>query len=137
MTTVTVKAEFHEAVEDVWQKVTDLDDQLWRSQLQKIERGSGKNQFIEYTPDGYQTRFTITAYEPFKRYAFDMENDNMRGNWSGLFEFANGKTTIELTENVTAKKLMMKPFVKMYLKKQQAAYVKDLEKALFDQRQNR
>lgn len=34
------------------------------------------------------------------------------------------------TSNVTAKKLVMKPFVGMYLKKQQAAYVSDLQKVL-------
>lgn len=33
-------------------------------------------------------------------------------------------------ETVTAKKLLMKPFVKAYLKKQQAQYVPDLKKGL-------
>lgn len=36
------------------------------------------------------------------------------------------KTEIDFTEDVTAKKVLMKPFVKAYLKKQQARYVKDL-----------
>ena len=40
------------------------------------------------------------------------------------------KVCIDFTENVTAKKLLMKPFVGMYLKKQQAAYLRDLKKAL-------
>ena len=33
---------------------------------------------------------------------------------------------IEFTENVAAKKRFMKPFVSMYLKKQQAIFVSDL-----------
>ena len=37
---------------------------------------------------------------------------------------------LEFTEAVTAKKLVMKPFVGMYLKKQQAKYIQDLREAL-------
>ena len=40
---------------------------------------------------------------------------------------------MEFTEDVTAKKFFAKPFVKGYLKKQQALYVKDLRKALQDE----
>ncbi len=40
------------------------------------------------------------------------------------------KVCIDFTENVTAKKLFMKPFVGMYLRKQQATYLQDLMKAL-------
>lgn len=44
--------------------------------------------------------------------------------------FADGMTTIDFIEDVTAKKMLIKPFVGAYLKKQQAAYVSDLGKAL-------
>lgn len=40
------------------------------------------------------------------------------------------QTEIEFTEDVIAKKIFMKPFVKAYLKKQQKLYVSDLEKIL-------
>ena len=59
-----------------------------------------------------------------------MDNENMHGHWVGLFSCGNGETTIDFTENVTVKKLFLKPFVGAYLKKQQAAYVDDLKKAL-------
>ena len=39
-------------------------------------------------------------------------------------------TEIDFTEEVTAKKLLLKPFVKGYLKKQQERYIADLKKAL-------
>ena len=90
----------------------------------------GEKQFIEYTKDGYATTFTITAMEPCKRWEFDMENSNMRGHWTGVFSIQNGQTEIEFTEDVTAKKLIMKPFVKAYLKRQQKRYVLDLRKVL-------
>ena len=62
-----------------------------------------------------------------------MENDNMRGHWTGIFTRKGEGTEVEFTEDVTAKKFFAKPFVKGYLKKQQALYVKDLRKALQDE----
>lgn len=123
--TVTFSCE----VQKVWDVVTSLENYAWRSDLSKIEVVS-EEQFIEYTKDGYATNFTITATEVCKRWEFDMENDNMIGHWTGIFSEKDGQTTVDFTENVTAKKLLMKPFVGMYLKKQQAAYMRDLEKAL-------
>ena len=124
-----IKDVFQNDIKDVWNVVTSLDNYQWRSDLSKIEVISDK-QFIEYTKDGYATTFTITVSEPFERWEFDMENSNMKGHWTGVFSFQNGQTEIEFTENVTAKKLIMKPFVKSFLRKQQELYVSDLRKAL-------
>ena len=115
--------------EKVWDVVTSFESYGWRSDLSKIEV-CGQNQFVEYTKDGYATTFTITVTEPLKRWEFDMENDNMKGHWVGVFSYINGETMIDFTEDVTAKKIVMRPFIKAFLKKQQAAYVADLEKAL-------
>jgi len=123
------KAKFNCSVQKVWNIVTSLTDYAWRSDLGKIEVVS-ENQFIEYTPEGYATTFTITLTEPYKRWEFDMENDNMKGHWTGVFSESDGKTEIDFTEDVEAKKLMMKPFVKGYLKKQQAKYIDDLQQAI-------
>ena len=54
----------------------------------------------------------------------------MNSIWTGKFSYNDGVTFIEFTEDVTAKKLVMKPFVGMYLKKQQAKYIQDLREAL-------
>ena len=59
-----------------------------------------------------------------------MENSNMKGHWTGVFTAKGDKTEIDFTEFVEAKKLLMKPFVKSYLKKQQAQFVADIRKAL-------
>lgn len=126
----TIEAEFQSSVEKVWSIVTSLKEYSWRSDLGKIVVVIPEKQFEEHTKDGYVTRFTITACEPYKRYEFDMENDNMKGHWTGLFSCQDGKTKIVFTENVTAKKIFMKPFVGAYLRKQQAAYVRDLKQAL-------
>lgn len=129
MAVSNIKATFQSDVQRVWEIVTSLEKYSWRSDLSKIEI-INENQFIEYTKDGYPTTFTITRTEPYKRWEFDMENSNMKGHWTGIFSEKNGNTEIEFIEEVTAKKMIMKPFVKAYLKKQQELYIADLRKTL-------
>lgn len=131
MPVVNEKVNFKDSVEKVWNIVTSLTDYTWRSDLSNIEVVNEK-QFIEYTKNGYATTFTITRTEPFKRWEFDIENDNMKGHWTGLFSEKNGWTEVDFTEEVEAKKLFMKPFVRGYLKKQQEKYIADLMKAMID-----
>lgn len=130
MAIANIQATFLHDVVKVWDIVTSLENYSWRSDLSRVEILEDGNKFIEYTKNGYSTTFTITVFEPYSRYAFVMENDNMIGHWIGLFSYKNGTTTIDFTEDVTAKKMMMKPFVSMYLKKQQALYLRDLRKIL-------
>lgn len=124
-----MKAIFQSDIQKVWEVVTSLENYSWRSDLSKIEI-LNENQFIEYTKDGYSTTFTITKTEPYKRWEFDMENNNMKGHWTGIFTEKAGNTEIDFTEEATAKKIIMKPFVKSYLKKQQELYISDLRRAL-------
>ena len=117
-------------VQKVWEAVTTVEDYVkWRSDLSKTEV-INEEQFIEYTKNGYPTTFTITVVEPHKRWEFDMENSNMKGHWVGIFTSIDDKTEIDFTEQVTAKKFYMKPFVKSYLKKQQTQFVMDLKRIL-------
>lgn len=129
MATSNIKAVFQCDIQKVWDVVTSLQNYSWRSDLSKVEIVN-ENQFIEYTKDGYSTTFTITCTENCKRWEFDMENSNMKGHWTGVFTEKDGCTEIDFTEEVTAKKIIMRPFVKIYLKKQQELYVADLREAL-------
>ena len=129
MAVSTITATFSCDVNKVWELVTSLKNYTWRSDLSKIEILNDK-QFVEYTKEGYATSFTITVAEPYQRWEFDMENDNIKGHWRGVFTQRDGQTEIEFTEDVAAKKFFMKPLVKVYLKKQQSQYVSDLKKAL-------
>ncbi len=124
-----ITATFECEVQKAWDIVTSLENYSWRSDLSKIEVLS-EDKFVEYTKEGYATTFTITVTEICKRWEFDMENDNMRGHWTGMFFEKDGKTFIDFIEDVTPKKFIMKPFIKGYLKKQQAMYVADLKQAL-------
>lgn len=130
MTTSNIKESIDRDVRKVWETVLAIEKySQWRSDLSKTEVINEK-QFIEYTKDGFPTTFTITVVEPYKRWEFDMENSNMKGHWVGIFTSQNDKTEIDFTEQVTAKKIFMKPFVKSYLRKQQAQFVMDLKKTL-------
>ena len=126
-----IKASFSYDIKKVWDIVTSFDDYSWRSDLSKIEV-LNENSFVEYTKNGYKTVFTITSAEPYQRLEIDMENENINGHWVGLFTQKGDKTVIDFTEYVTAKKILMKPFLAIYLRKQQKAYIGDLEKALRD-----
>ncbi len=129
MTTSNIKAIIQSDIHTVWAIMLEIDHySTWRSDVSKTEAVNEK-QFIEYTQEGYPTTFTITVVEPYKRWEFDMENSNMKGHWIGIFTSRGAETEIDFTEHVMTKKLLMKPFVKPFLKKQQARFVKDLQKA--------
>lgn len=129
MASSIIKVIIQDTIQKVWEVVTSLYNYQWRSDIERIEIINDK-QFFEYTKKGFPTKFTITNVETYKKWEFDMDNKNMRGHWSGTFTDLNGKTLIEFKEEVVAKKLIMKPFVKGYLKKQQKQYVNDLKKSL-------
>ena len=130
MATSRVTKYFPCPVERVWQVVTDLTNTAWRSDLARVEV-LDETHFVEYTKSGYATNFTVTACEPFRRWAFTMENDNMFGSWEGVFEAAEGGTQLTCTEIVHAKHWWMHPFVPGYLKRQQKRYLDDLRKELW------
>lgn len=129
MTTASMSITFPRKIEDVWTTVTSLHAYAWRTDIERIEV-LANNQFVEYTKGGYATTFTITTFIPNECWKFRIENSNMSGVWVGHFTQKDGNTTLTFTEEVTPKKWYMSPFVKLYLKKQQATYCRDLKKAL-------
>ena len=128
MATSNIKALIPSELRHVWDFVLDIENYAaWRSDLCKTEVISDK-QFIEYTKDGYPTTFTVTVVDPYRRWEFDMENSNMKGHWIGVFMDKGNETEIDFTEQVKAKKWLLKPFVKSYLRKQQTQFVADIMK---------
>lgn len=125
-----MQADFLCDVEKIWDMVTSLKNYSWRSDISKIVVVEPGKRFEEHTKDGYITAFTITAFEKYQRYEFDMDNENMSGHWTGIFSVQGDTVRVEFIENVNAKKIFIKPFVKGYLKKQQLKYIADLRKAM-------
>ena len=127
MVTSNMKAIVKSDLQKVWEIVLAVENySTWRSDLSKTEILNEK-QFVEYTNQGFATTFTVTETEPYRCWKFDMENSNMSGHWAGVFTAKGGETEIDFTEYVTAQKLFMKPFVKLFLKRQQAQFVLDLK----------
>lgn len=67
MVTSTLQITLPYPPEQVWQVVTDLTDTAWRSDIARVEV-TGPGAFVEYTPAGVATRFTVTAQEPCRRW---------------------------------------------------------------------
>ena len=130
MAVTSIKAVLPCEINKVWELVLGVENYgAWRSDLSKTEVINNR-QFIEYTKDGYSTKFTVTLVEPYARWEFEMENSNMTGHWTGIFTAKGDETEIDFTEQVKAKKWLLKPFVKSYLRKQQTQFVADIRKAL-------
>lgn len=129
MPTSKVTVHFSCPVERVWQTVTDLSHTAWRSDLKRVEV-LDEAHFVEHTKSGYATNFTVTACEPFRRWAFTMENGNLSGSWEGIFEMAEEGTRLHCAETVNAKRWWMRPFVPGYLRRQQRLYLDDLRREL-------
>lgn len=135
MARVTQKEHLDAAPPLVWQVITDLESYGWRSDLSAIEVLDEKR-FIERDKGGFETEFAVTAFEAPRRYAFTMRNGNMTGCWTGILEPDGEGTMATFTEEVTAQKWFIKPFVGLYLKRQQRRYFADLRRAL-EQREAR
>lgn len=127
MATSNIREIFDCDVKTVWDIVTSLYKISWRSDLSRITL-LGENQFIEHTKSGFETRFAVTCKEDYKRWEFDLENANMTGHWKGIFLEKDDSTVVEFTEEVTAKRFFLKPFLEIFLKKQQKRYMEDLKK---------
>ncbi len=130
MAIVNVKAIINADIKLVWDTVTSLDNYSWRSDLEKIHVLTEGKSFVEYAKGGHATNFNITKSEPQKIYSFKIYSDNIEGTWVGKFYSKEGKTIIDFTENVTTSNIFMKLFLKHYIKKQQAKYIKDLKSYL-------
>lgn len=113
-------------IEVVWDTVTNLNDFSWRSDLKDV-RIIDENNFIEITKNGVETYFRITECIKYQSWIFVIENKNIKGTWVGKFYVEDDKTILDFTENVVSKKLIFKPFISLYLKRQQRIYFKDLK----------
>ncbi len=125
----TITAQFPYDSKIIWDIITDNKNYAWRSDISKIKI-IDENHFDEYSNNGFVTHFCITAKEPCCEYRFTMENKNMSGCWTGIFESCDGGTRIIFTEEIQVKNPIMNLFVKGYLKKQQNTYIADLRREL-------
>ncbi|BCZ45338.1 hypothetical protein psyc5s11_14050 [Clostridium gelidum] len=128
-----ITATFKTDIKIVWDVVTNNNDYKWRSDIERIEIIDNGNTFIEYTPNGISTKFTITKKNLYNRYEFNLENKNFTGSWVGDFsEIEKGGTKIVFTENIFIKNPIIRvlSYLFMDLKKIQNNYILDLKRKL-------
>ena len=129
MTTSNMKVTILCPIEIVWDTVTNLKDFSWRSDLKDVKIIDEHN-FIEIAKNGIETYFRITECIKYQSWIFEIENKNIKGTWVGKFFSKGDKTILDFTENVISKKLIFKPFISLYLKRQQKIYFRDLKAKL-------
>ena len=129
MAVANIKVTLNCPIEKVWDKVTDLRDFGWRSDIKDIKIIDDKN-FVEITKDWIETNFKVIECTKHQCWSFEIENANIKGTWIGKFYSNGDKTTLDFTENIISKKFILKPFVGLYLRNQQKLYFKDLKESL-------
>ena len=72
----------------------------------------------------------MTDCRPPSFWAFDLENANLTGRWTGTFQQSEGGTEVTFTEYITPRKGWMRLFARGYLRRQQAQYLADLRRVL-------
>ena len=126
MATSNMKVTILCPIEIVWDTVTNLNDFSWRSDLKAVKIIDEHN-FIEIAKNGIETYFRITECIKYQSWIFEIDNKNIKGTWIGKFYSKGDKTILDFTENVISKKIIFKPFISLYLKRQQRIYFKDLK----------
>lgn len=130
MTVSNLKSVLPGDVHKAWGVVTTASEYpRWRTDLSRVQI-LGPEAFLEYTADGYVTKFTIIREKPGQLWELEMDNANLHGRWVGRFRQRGLATVVDFTEYVSVKKVWIKPFVKGYLKKQQAQFITDLRRAI-------
>ena len=130
MTVSNLKSVLPCDVHKAWSVVTTASEYpRWRTDLSRVQI-LGPEAFLEYTANGYVTKFTIIRAKPGQLWELEMDNANLHGRWVGRFRQRGLATMVDFTEYVSVKKVWMKPFVKGYLKKQQAQFITDLRRAI-------
>ena len=130
MTVSNLKSVLPGDVHKAWSVVTTASKYpRWRTDLSRVQI-LGPEAFLEYTADGYVTKFTIIRAKPGQLWELEMDNNNLHGRWVGRLRQRGLATVVDFTEYVSVKKVWMKPFVKGYLKKQQAQFITDLRRAI-------
>ncbi|MBR4164103.1 MAG: SRPBCC family protein [Solobacterium sp.] len=129
MAEATMKIMLPYPVETVWQVVTDVRNYGWRSDVMHA-KVINENQFVEVDREGIRTVYTVVDYATKRRWELDLDNDNVHGRWIATFEADGLHTVFSIEEELMAKKVIMKPFLKANVSKKVTTYMEDLKRVL-------
>ena len=129
MTNSIIKEVLPYDINKVWSVIRNIEAYpQWRSDVFNVEI-LDSTRFIEYGKNAFPTTFTflITKEEEPFLWEFDIDNANIHGHWIGMLHETENGTEVEFSEAISVKKIIFKPFVKAYLKKQQSRFMEDLK----------
>ena len=127
MTSSIIKEVLSYDINKVWSVVRNIEAYpQWRSDVFNVEI-LDSTRFIEYGKNAFPTTFLITKEEEPFLWEFDIDNAKIHGHWIGMLHKTENGTEVEFTEAISVKKIIFKPFVKAYLKKQQSRFMEDLK----------
>lgn len=130
MTVSIITAVLSADIDTVWGIVTDAARYTeWRGGLERVEVLDELN-FVEYDRVGFATAFSVTQRHAPELWEFSMDNANMSGRWQGEFKPVDSGTEVRFTEYMQAKRFVLRPFVRPYLRKQQRRFVAELKQRL-------
>ena len=120
---------FRSSLKRVWDIITGMNDQRWRTDLIQSSVIS-QDQFLEISVDGVRTIGTITNWKTYHFFEYEYENDNVYGHRYITFREEDGLTVVEIEEEADAKKLMARPMLLMNMKKAHQRYMDDLRRII-------
>ena len=130
MASYETKTMFDCTVEKAFELVATVEKQMeWRTDLKEVEVISPR-QFIEHTKDGYSTYYTVTKMGYNQYWQRTFENENLEGFSLYTFIPKGNKTQFVMTEKARTSKLLMKPYVRNFLKGHQYHYIHNLKEAI-------
>lgn len=116
-----------DTVAHVFNKVTDIKNTNWRSDLNVI-KGIDENNFIEYSKKDYPTFYTILKNVKNKTYELEFTNNKVEGHITYTFKKEETKTNLSIMVDLTLVDAKFKMIVKQKLKKDWNKFVSDLQK---------
>lgn len=114
-------------VAHVFNKVTDIKNVNWRSDLNVI-KGIDDNNFIEYSKKDYPTFYTVLRNTRNKTYELEFTNNKVEGHIKYSFKKEEDKTNVTVTLDITLINSKFKMVAKQKLKNQWKRFIADLSK---------
>lgn len=116
-------------VELVWQVATDLEHTAWRTDLREI-KVLDEEHYLEIGSDGVTSSITVTAKEPYSRYALQVEGRAAFGSRELRLREESGQTVMTLSGEVMGRSALINLMERLYLKKFTREYLRDLNNEL-------
>lgn len=130
MITVKCRATLPFPLDDIWNVLTDFRQDLWRSDVARVENLEPGRSFLTYTKSGLATRFCVTECIPQWLYVLRMENKAMRGRQTWTLSQAKAGVRVALREEAIPNHPATAAAAALFLRRRQQRCLHDLRRTL-------